>query len=89
MNNVQRLICRIVAVVIIGMMVYLPSDQTIHGSILGFEYKFIWQLGVQGENIFKVYTPNFGLLIAQIFGVAVTAIFLIKSFQSNDLADKV
>lgn len=82
MNSVQKLVLRIAAAVISAMVVYVPADQVLNGHILGFEYRFLWQLGADSKNLFNVFTPNYGLLAVQIFGFSMASIFLVKSLRS-------
>lgn len=83
MTKIQKAVWRLAAALLLIMLIYVPADQMFNGHILGFEYKFLWQLGADPKNPFKVFTPNYGLLIGQILGVAVVAVFLVRSLRTD------
>ena len=85
MNKIQKSISRIAAAITAIMIMYVPADMVLNGHVLGFEYRFLWELGAESVNQFHIFTPNFGLLATQVFGLMSLTLLLVKSFESSNL----
>lgn len=75
----NKSIFRIASLVIIVMFIYMPANLSVGDTVIGFAYRFIWSLGPEVDNQFKVYTPNVPLLLAQLIAVGVITLFMTRA----------